>query len=121
MGLDVSKPVLGVSDKVRFKPVSSATEINQKIEILLVASLDMILSNKQTTKALIRQRGCAGWSAPLLFGNPRRQVFSRRGPYYFCYKTEHYCLTLLRPTKFTIKFDTVTGWSIVNGYNFQKI
>ena len=25
--------------------------------------------------ALIRLRGCAGWSAPLLFANPRRQVF----------------------------------------------
>ena len=33
------------------------------------------------TKALISMRGCAGWSAPLLFANPRRQVFSRRGPY----------------------------------------
>ena len=35
----------------------------------------------QITKALIRLRGCADWSAPLLFANPRRQVFSRRGPY----------------------------------------
>ena len=32
-------------------------------------------------KALIRLRGCAGWSAPVLFANPRRQVFSRRGPF----------------------------------------
>ena len=30
--------------------------------------------------ALIRLRGCAGWSAPELFANPRSQVFSRRGP-----------------------------------------
>ena len=29
---------------------------------------------------LIRLRGCAGWSAPVLFANPRRQVFSCRGP-----------------------------------------
>ena len=29
---------------------------------------------------LIRLRRCAGWSAPLLFANPRRQVFSRQGP-----------------------------------------
>ena len=35
-------------------------------------------------KALIRLRGCAGWSAPLLFTNPPRQGFSRRGPYYSC-------------------------------------
>ena len=41
----------------------------------------MILFIKRITKALIRLRGCAGWSAPVLFANPRRQVFSRRGPY----------------------------------------
>ena len=41
----------------------------------------MILSIKQITKALIRLRGCAGWSAPLLFANPKRQVLLRRGPY----------------------------------------
>ena len=42
----------------------------------------MILFNKQITKALIRLRGCEGWSdsAPLLFVNPRRQVFSCRCP-----------------------------------------
>ena len=31
--------------------------------------------------ALIRLRGCAGWSAPVLLANLRRQNFSRRGPY----------------------------------------
>ena len=36
----------------------------------------MILSNKRKAKALIRLRGCAGWSAPLLFTNHRIQVFS---------------------------------------------
>ena len=30
----------------------------------------MILSKKRITKALIRLRGCAGWSAPVLFANP---------------------------------------------------
>ena len=39
---------------------------------------------KSKKKALIRLRGCAGWSAPVLFTNPRRQGFSRRGPYYSC-------------------------------------
>ena len=39
-----------------------------------------ILSIKRITKALIRLRGCAGWSASVLFANSRRQVFSR-GPY----------------------------------------
>ena len=74
------KPVFGISDKVRLKPVSSATETNQNIETSLQASLDMILSRKQITKALISLGGCTGWSAPLLFANPRRQVFSRHGP-----------------------------------------
>ena len=42
----------------------------------------MVLFKKRMIKALIRLRGCAGWSAPVLFANPRRQVFSRQGPYY---------------------------------------
>ena len=29
----------------------------------------MILHNKRITKALIRLRGCVGWSVPLLFAN----------------------------------------------------
>ena len=77
----MTKPVFGVSDKVRFKPACSATEISYKIEISVVASLDMIHSKKQITKALISLCGCAGWSAPLLFANLRRQVISRCGPY----------------------------------------
>ena len=35
---------------------------------------------KWITKALIRLHGCPGWSAPLLFANPGRQVLSFRGP-----------------------------------------
>ena len=77
MGLDATKPVFGVADISRLKPVSSAMESSLKIEILLVASLDMILSNK----ALIRLHRCTGWSAPLLFTNPQRQIFLRQGPY----------------------------------------
>ena len=53
MGLDATKPVFGVSDKVRLKPVSSATEANWNIEILHEASLDIIIYNKRITKALI--------------------------------------------------------------------
>ena len=49
----------------------------------LGASFEMILSNKRITKALIRLRGCAGWSALLLFANPRRQVYSHRRGYYY--------------------------------------
>ena len=36
---------------------------------------------QRIAKKLIRLRICAGWFAPLLFLNPRRQVFSHRGPY----------------------------------------
>ena len=72
VGLVASKPVFGVSDKARLKPVSSATETSKSIEILLEASLDMILSSKRITKALISLRGfCAGLSAPLLLANPQ--------------------------------------------------
>ena len=80
MGFVARKPIFGVSDKVRLKPVSLATETSQEIEILLVASLDMILSNERTTKALIRLHGCTGWSAFLLFATPQSQGFSCRGP-----------------------------------------
>ena len=80
MGLITRKPVFGISDKVRFKSACSAAETNTIIEISLVASLDVILSKKRKTKALIRLRRWAGWSAPVLFATLRRQVFSRRGP-----------------------------------------
>ena len=46
MSLDATKPVFWVFEKVRLKPVSSATQIIYNFEILLMASLDMILSNK---------------------------------------------------------------------------
>ena len=51
---DVKTPIFGISDKARLKPVSSATETCQKVEISLVASFDMILSNTEITKVLIR-------------------------------------------------------------------
>ena len=41
----------------------------------------MVLFKNRIAKALIRLRRCAGWAAPVLFANPRRQVFSRRGPF----------------------------------------
>ena len=80
MDLSATKPVLGVFVKGRLKPVSSVTETSWNIRISLVASLDIILSNKGIIKALIRLHVCAGCSAPLLFTNPRRQVFSLRRP-----------------------------------------
>ena len=74
MGLDARKPVFGVSDK----PVSSATESSKKIEISLVASLDMMLTNKRITKTLIRLRGCAGAAGQrLCCSQPPEDRFSR--------------------------------------------
>ena len=37
------------------------------LEILDLASICVLLSKQRTTKALVRLRGCAGWSAPLLY------------------------------------------------------
>ena len=39
----------------------------ESLEISTIESTDIILSKQRTTKALIRLRGCAVWSAPLLF------------------------------------------------------
>ena len=77
----MTKPIVGISNKMRFKPACSATGTSEKVENLLVAGLEIILSNKRITKVLFRLHGCPGWSAPLLFANSRREVFSCRGPF----------------------------------------
>ena len=61
------KPVFGVFDLVTHKPACAVTEASYKLEISDIETRDIILSRQRTTKALIRLRGCAGWSAPLLF------------------------------------------------------
>ena len=61
------KPVFWICDVVRLKPACSATRTGQCLEILNIASIDIIRPKQRTIKALIRLRGCAGWSAPLLF------------------------------------------------------
>ena len=43
MGLIATQPVFGVSDKVRFKPICSATEASKMIKISFVVRLDIIL------------------------------------------------------------------------------
>ena len=47
MGCDKRKPVFLASEKTRLKPVSLATENSLNSEILLEASLDIILSSKR--------------------------------------------------------------------------
>ena len=54
------KPVFGVCDQVRHKPGCAATEAGWRLEILDIETLGIVLSRQQTTKALIRLRGCAG-------------------------------------------------------------
>ena len=49
--------------------------------VLKFRSRDIILSKQRTTKALIRLRGCAGWSAPLLFAYDIRHIFSWPGSF----------------------------------------
>ena len=61
------KSVFVVFDQVRLKPACSATEASENHEIANIETIDFILSRQRTTKALIRLRGCAGRSAPLLF------------------------------------------------------
>ena len=41
MGLDTTKPVFGVFDNARLKPVSSATETGWNSDISLIASFNM--------------------------------------------------------------------------------
>ena len=44
MSLVPRKPVFGVSDQVILKPACSATETNQSLKILHLASIDIILA-----------------------------------------------------------------------------
>ena len=64
MGPVTRKPVFGVSDKARLKPVPSTTGTSYKFEISLLSSLDMILKKKAYNKeaeqsAQMRRLVCA--------------------------------------------------------------
>ena len=69
----------GVSDQVRLKLACSAAGASMRLAILVTETQDITLSRQQTTKVLIRLRGCAGWSVPLLFLYDIRHVFSWPG------------------------------------------
>ena len=62
MGLVVTKPVFGVSNKLTLKISLLTSRTSLNIETSLVASLDR----------------CAGWYAPLLFANPKDRFSSSR-------------------------------------------
>ena len=69
LSLVTRKPVFGVCDQVRLKPACSAEETRYRLEVSDIETEDNILSRHRTTRVLIRLRGCAGWSAPLLFAH----------------------------------------------------
>ena len=76
------KPAFGICDKVRLKPACSATETSLSFEILDMENTGFTLSRKWTIMALIRLRGCVGWSAPLLFAYGKANFFqSWRGSF----------------------------------------
>ena len=77
IGLVETKPCFGVPIKRDLYQSPQLLRLATKIENSLVANLDIIVSTKRLkAKALIRL------VYALLFENPRRQVFSRRDPYY---------------------------------------
>ena len=82
MSLVMRKPAFGVCDQVTLKPACSVTEASIRLEIFVTVTRDITLFRQRTTKALIRLRGCAGWSVPLLFAYVIRHVFSRLGSYF---------------------------------------
>ena len=75
MSLVMRKPVFGVFDQVRLKPACSAVEACESHEISNIETRDIVLSRQWTTKVLIRQRGCTGWSVPLLFTHGINRFF----------------------------------------------
>ena len=69
LGLDVRKYVFGVCYHIRLIPSCSATETSWGAKIVHVASFAVVPSRERTTKAQVRLRGCAGWSALLFASN----------------------------------------------------
>ena len=78
MSLVTWKPVVGVCDQGRFKPVCAATEASKRLEILDIENRGIIILRQQITKALIRLRRlmCAFFVCI-----EQKQVFSWRGSY----------------------------------------
>ena len=55
MSLVMRKPVFGVFDQIRLKPICAATEASYKLEISDIETRDFILSRQRKTKVLIRR------------------------------------------------------------------
>ena len=65
---------------VRLEPAALRSWVKHSTTEPLCSRLEIILFSKRIIKALISLRGCAGWSAPLLFATPWRPVLSQWGP-----------------------------------------
>ena len=79
----MTKPVLGVFQQSKLKPVSPAKEFSKKIKISHVASLDIKLSKNEQAKTLISLRRQAG--EVLMFANPEAHVIMIAALYRLCY------------------------------------
>ena len=53
---------------------SQPQRLDRNSEVSLGASLNTILFNLRIVKALIRLRGCASWSVPLLVADPGGRI-----------------------------------------------
>ena len=102
-----------VSNQVRLKLACSATEASMRIEILVTETRDITRSWQRTTKALIRLRGCAGWSAPLLFAYDIRHVFSWPGSFYLGQRCKIDWFGSERVKLFLDSSQTVLNWFTV--------
>ena len=99
------KSAFGASDQVTRKPARLSLERSDLDSIAIKLS-----RQRRTTKALIRLRGCAGWSASLLFAYGIKQVFSWRGSY----EPPHDKTNKMnvRPTKTQISLGIRPVWSV---------
>ena len=99
-------PSPGFPTKASLKPVPSAKKARLKIEMFSQeASLGTILIKKQTTKLLMRLRGCAGWSGPLLLQIPDRFSQSQSNCY-ICHLTMTHIRNKMR-NLIIVKYDNL--------------
>ena len=75
----------------------------------------MIFSSKQITNVLIRLRGCACWSVPLLFANPWR--LSHRGPYKPSPENACFCCQIHRPAYVYTQIDQCHYFYLFSQFN----
>ena len=103
------KPVFGVCNKVRLKPACSATENSCSLGILDLAGIDIIFV--RTTKALIRQHGCTGWSVPFLSAYGISRISHDEAHFILDLASVDIILYRQGTTKALIRLRGCAGWS----------